>query len=218
MKKAVAQGTGDLLIELNEFEDNMLEEGFCSSANEKIESNSGNIVHQCLIKRFNQHSMMVLNTCTKMKPPESTMQIHNKEESNGHTSNDTVDNHDEPNPKKSRLIEKIVYEDLVDDPIETVSNGHTELSLSKVDRYCHGPVIAPIVDHSVDPNDLETVQMKMLQETEGWKMRTPHKVLVNPKTAVHVLGELSPGGALMRGYRDLSATRKFYSVDLNLLL
>lgn len=59
LKLAVETGSGDPLLDLINFEDNTLEEGFCGSSSDKSISNSGNIVHQSMIKRFNQHSIMV---------------------------------------------------------------------------------------------------------------------------------------------------------------
>lgn len=60
LKIAVAENTGDPLLDLRQFEDNTLEEGFGGSSSNKNIVNSGNIIHQSMIKRFNQHSFMVL--------------------------------------------------------------------------------------------------------------------------------------------------------------
>lgn len=59
LKIAVAVGAGDVLLDLQTFEDNTLEEGFGGAVSDKSGVNSGNIVHQSMIKRFNQHSTMV---------------------------------------------------------------------------------------------------------------------------------------------------------------
>ncbi|XP_055536075.1 general transcription factor IIH subunit 1 [Wyeomyia smithii] len=67
LKQAVQENLGDPLLDIRSFEDNTLEEGFCSAASSKQTVNSGNIVHQSMIKRFNQHSFMVLKTCTDVK-------------------------------------------------------------------------------------------------------------------------------------------------------
>lgn len=48
-----------MLLDLRTFADNSLEEGFGGSVSDKNGVNSGNIVHQSMIKRFNQHSTMV---------------------------------------------------------------------------------------------------------------------------------------------------------------
>lgn len=59
LKIAVAEGAGDVLLDLQTFQDNSLEDGFGGAATTKNGVNSGNIVHQSMIKRFNQHSTMV---------------------------------------------------------------------------------------------------------------------------------------------------------------
>lgn len=60
LKIAVAEGSGDVLLDLRSFEDNSLDEGFGGAPSDKNGVNSGNIVHQSMIKRFNQHSTMVI--------------------------------------------------------------------------------------------------------------------------------------------------------------
>lgn len=81
----------------------------------------------------------------------------------------------------------------------------------KVERYLHGPVpinnTTEVID--TDPQDLTYVQDQIMQDTEMWGARTPHKVLVSATSAVNALGELSPGGALMRGFQEQSLARKF---------
>lgn len=65
-KLAVAKVSGDVLYDLRTFDDNTLQDGFGgSTTSEKSGVNSGNIVHQNLIKRFNQHSIMVWLHCYK---------------------------------------------------------------------------------------------------------------------------------------------------------
>lgn len=59
LKIAVAAAADDVLLDIRRFEDNSLIEGFGGAASNKNGVNSGNIVHQSMIKRFNQHSTMV---------------------------------------------------------------------------------------------------------------------------------------------------------------
>lgn len=59
LKIAVAAASGDVLFDIRRFEDNSLEDGFGGAATDKNGVNSGNMVHQSMIKRFNQHSTMV---------------------------------------------------------------------------------------------------------------------------------------------------------------
>lgn len=268
LKQAVQENLGDPLLDIRSFEDNTLEEGFCTAAAGKQAVNSGNIVHQSMIKRFNQHSFMVLKTCTDVKTlnrgigailnatPSVTLTANGeangtKDKSKGATLNNnnpvngfskkekrSHDNHHfvngeangnhansmnssseepvvEPTIKRARILEKIHYDDLEekDDPHKQPK----QLNLTKIERYLHGPVpssMGGVVGSSssgfhdtqsdYELHDLESVNNYIMQATGSWNNRTPHKVLVSAKAAVNALGELSPGGALMRGFQEQS--------------
>lgn len=234
LKQAVAANAGDVLLDLRAFDDSTLEEGFGGAPTSKSGVNSGNIVHQNMIKRFNQHSTMVLNTClSKVTAAAATTSANNN---NGHgkkhdsTVTNGTKNHNgggvdavdgnangEPNNKRQRINDKIRYDDLLgdgnDDSHQSGSNGKPvlkQLNLVKVERYLHGPVpISYQADPYDDTGNLEATQIHMIKCTETWNTRTPQKVLVDPKAAVNALGELTPGGALMRGFQEQSLARKF---------
>lgn len=236
LKVAVAQNAGDALLDLRAFEDNTLEDGFGGAATDKGGVNSGNIVHQNMIKRFNQHSTMVLNTC--LNKPNSTVIDNHKLDANANKNDQTITtngiknhhNHhanadvisskqltsDEPKTKRQRILEKIRYDDLESDET-TLTNGSgtgkiavTQLNLTKIERYLHGPVPANNQIESVEElNNLEGIQFHLNKCTDIWNTRTPQKVLVDPKAAVNALGELTPGGALMRGFQEQSIARKY---------
>ncbi|XP_058459041.1 general transcription factor IIH subunit 1 [Malaya genurostris] len=261
LKQAVQENLGDPLLDIRSFEDNTLEEGFCSATINKHTVNSGNIVHQSMIKRFNQHSFMVLKTCTDVKTlnqgigailnatPISAsngdtngnakeksktnalnnnnhlMNGFNKKDKRAHENNhipngDINGSHNpasvdessvEPAIKRARILEKIHYDDLEDD--NDRNKQSKQLNLTKIERYLHGPV--PISSGGIsaafhDPQsdyglpDLESVNGCIMQATSAWNNRTPHKVLVSAASAVNALMELSPGGALMRGFQEQS--------------
>lgn len=214
LKKAVAESSGDVLLDIRSFEDNSLSEGYGGAPSETNGVNSGNIVHQNMIKRFNQHSTMVLNTCLK-RNEQSTNGKPEPSTSNGE-KNETQDVVDAavdtgPQTKRARINDKIRYDDLGNGLVEESNEngatnnqiGASELSLLKIERYLHGPI--PDV-HTNDVHDelnsMEETQAQILKSTEMWSARTPQKLLVNPKAAVNALGELSPGGALMRGFQE----------------
>lgn len=221
LRKEVAQSAGDVLLDLRSFEDNSLEEGFGGAASETNGVNSGNIVHQNMIKRFNQHSTMVLNTCLK-RNEQATNGKSEPSTSNGsgdkteQQSQDVVDAaaDTESQAKRARIMDKIRYEDLTGSTEvsneNTAANNQTasELSLLKVERYLHGPM--PDQQKSMSHNNEVRVEINSMKDTQDqivksinmWSNRTPQKLLVNPKAAVNALGELSPGGALMRGFQE----------------
>lgn len=256
LKAAVSENAGDPLLDIRQFQDSSLDEGFCSAGQEKGVVNSGNIVHQNMIKRFNQHSFMVLKTCTDVKtlnspaatPTTSPEKMANGT-NNGHKHNNNNNNKiitnglgkhsapstatltvangsgvadGEPQRKRARILEKIHFDDL--DVSEEDKTKLPEVNLTKVERYLHGPTMQQ--HHESDEEvemDLLTVQSEIVRLTDTWHQRLPHKALVNPTAAVNALGELSPGGALMRGFQEQSLARKCYNVSfhtqpLNLIL
>ncbi|XP_075167316.1 transcription factor B1 [Haematobia irritans] len=236
LKAAVQQGAGDPLLDLKQFEDVPLEEGFCSVSGDRNTVNSGNIVHQNMIKRFNQHSIMVLKTCTDVNSTSSssigtgplnnqsskdksengsTEKTKQKENAiaNGTSATSSVANSPEKPAKRQRIAEKIVYEDLGEPLIEVDGNSaeakarSQQINLCKVERYLHGPMPGTNFDTHEDPRRMEEIQYHLLCSTENWNQRVPHKVLVSSTAAVNALGELSPGGALMRGFQEQSVSQ-----------
>ncbi|KAJ8982711.1 hypothetical protein NQ317_004521 [Molorchus minor] len=71
MKRDIQGGVNDPLVNLTEFDDTCLDEGY-GTLGEKSSANTGT-VSQAMIKRFNQHSIMVLKA-TKNKANESPAQ------------------------------------------------------------------------------------------------------------------------------------------------
>lgn len=53
-------------------------------------------------------------------------------------------------------------------------------------------------------NEVTAISRNVIQETKHWSGRQPSSALVSPAAAVGALGELSPGGALMRGFQEQS--------------
>jgi transcription initiation factor TFIIH subunit 1 len=63
LKKDISAGIEDPLVDITSFEDKTLDEGYGTGGDRLMGVQSGNIVHQNMIKRFNQHSIMVLKAC-----------------------------------------------------------------------------------------------------------------------------------------------------------
>ncbi|KAI8124506.1 General transcription factor IIH subunit 1 [Lucilia cuprina] len=230
LKAAVQQGAGDPLLDLKQFEDVPLEDGFCSVAGDRNTVNSGNIVHQNMIKRFNQHSIMVLKTCADVnaassgaatgplnnqakdsKTENGSMEkSKNKEVTQNGGGTSTLNSPEKPS-KRQKIMEKIHYEDLGEPQVDPDGSLNSEakkksqqINLSKVERYLHGPMPSTGYEMHEDPRRMEEIQYQLLRSTENWNQRVPHKVLVSSTAAVNALGELSPGGALMRGFQEQS--------------
>ncbi|KAH8371472.1 hypothetical protein KR093_007566 [Drosophila rubida] len=229
LKAAVQQGAGDPLLDLKKFEDVPLEEGFGSVAGDRNVVNSGNIVHQNMIKRFNQHSIMVLKTCANVNAPSTSMTngantangplgqstyangVNGKAAAAAGHTNDSADKDiAAPQAKKQRLIEKIHYEDLGNPMLEgegedaQATHKAKQFELSKVERYLNGPLQNHMYENHNDSMALDDVQYRLVRNSESWLDRSAQRNVICSKAAVNALGELSPGGSLMRGFQEQS--------------
>lgn len=102
-----------------------------------------------------------------------------------------------------RLQEKITYDDLAK-PIE--NDVPSPLTLTKVERYLHGPMPQ---SHVEEVTDWSSFVSRQSRECDTWthkKAVTPS--LLTPAMAVSALGELTPGGALMKGFQEDSLARR----------
>ncbi|XP_017786193.1 PREDICTED: general transcription factor IIH subunit 1 [Nicrophorus vespilloides] len=207
MKKDIQNGVDDPLVDITEFDDKFIDEGYGTQLEK---SNVGNgTVSQAMIKRFNQHSIMVLKA-TKSKPPENNVPQNGIEPKqqvlhpNGAVpaTRTLEESNNLHKSKKQRIHEKISYDDL-DTSIDCKQNSIAQLNLSKVERYLHGPMPGSAIEH-LSPNDVAAASRNMHQELKQWRSRLPTSALVSPAAAVGALGELSPGGALMRGFQEQS--------------
>jgi len=227
LRKEIKNNLGDPLLDLGKFGDNTIEEGFCSAnANDqKAESGGGNIVHQSIIKRFNQHSFMVLKSCHEKTPAVAANAVENKVDEK-EKLNAPVDSGkkrkqvevEAPPPthaelieqqqkKKQRIVEKIQFDDLGSDiTAESVRSAPAnKLNLERLERYLYGPTpstSATASSASKGGESIEVVDQMIRESASEWGQRVPHKQLISPVHAVNALGELSPGGLLMRGYQD----------------
>lgn len=66
------------------------------------------------------------------------------------------------------------------------------------------------LNENLNPNDTSLVLRNILQETKHWSTKHLSNSLVSPAAAVSALGELSPGGALMRGFQEQSLAREYF--------
>ena len=92
-------------------------------------------------------------------------------------------------------------------------NTGPALVLTQVDRYLHGPVPNLENNHDTSIEHVKTIASQLMRETGKWAAtaylpRQPSASLVNPAAAVSALGELTPGGSLMKGFREDSLGRK----------
>ena len=80
------------------------------------------------------------------------------------------------------------------------------LQLAKIERYLHGPMPG---SSNETPANIASIHAKLARESDLWtlykKQVTPS--LVSPANAVSALGELTPGGSLMKGFQEESLAR-----------
>lgn len=104
LKKDLQTGINDPLVDITSFEDQTLDENY-GSGYSKLDKTSGNIVHQNMIKRFNQHSIMVMKTSTA----KQSMQT-NQLQLNGSTpSASKVANNEPGDGLKTKKVQLLLY-------------------------------------------------------------------------------------------------------------
>ncbi|KAF7987419.1 hypothetical protein HCN44_003181 [Aphidius gifuensis] len=229
LKKDIQCGINDPLVDITSFIDKTIDAGYgCGNGdNDRV---SGNNVHQSMIKRFNQHSIMVMKTSTVNNNNNKTIETINN--TNNNIKNNGLNigeknkltnvsfNNNEPKNKKLRIQEKLIYDDLDTSHDVNLSIG-VPLNLTHVDRYLHGPIAGQVgggsgsatttatttTTTSSSSEDVDNILEKLKNEAGDWLNgsnipRSSMRSLLCPQTAVLVLGELTPGGLLMKGYRE----------------
>ncbi|XP_076224724.1 transcription factor B1 [Nomia melanderi] len=208
LKKDIQSGINDPLVDITSFEDQTLDENYGNGPS-KSDKLSGNIVHQSMIKRFNQHSIMVLKASTaKQSMPSIQPQLNGSTPSASKSTTLSNRSDEQPKTKKLRIQEKLIYDDL-DSNCDTNATSHSvPLNLTHIDRYLHGPV--PGYGSTVPTSEELFMTLNQLKrEASGWLTANsiPRQLatsLVSPAAAVLALGELTPGGLLMKGFREES--------------
>ncbi|XP_059154425.1 general transcription factor IIH subunit 1-like [Physella acuta] len=215
MKEEISKNVNDPLVDLTQIKDQEVDEEYRGIVDDTRASN--NTANQSMIRRFNQHSTMVLRACSNTTPSSSTpdpITAESPAPSNGRKTKlpgslngvqpflngaSTSSGYtQEPHIKKRKIKEKLEYEDLDN---KDAAEGVT-LRLTHMDRYLHGPTPATS-SFSHDNRDVmmdvttEDSINAVAYEVSSWG-HSRHRFLGGTQ-ALSVLGELSPGGALMSG-------------------
>ena len=136
MKEQIRAGVADPVTNITTLSDKTIDESF--GADEGIKSS--NIVHQSIIKRFNQHSIMVMNAgkdkvVTAPQEPQEKMDLKTKEPI---ISEEAQKKNVEA--KRKRLQDMTEYEDLEEIPAKKTPS----LSIAKSERYIFFNIALPI--------------------------------------------------------------------------
>lgn len=170
--------------------------------------------NQALIKRFNHHSIMVLDACllsdrsrpsTASKSTDASLATTNgKVMTNGlESGSQTVSSTEgsEMEKKKQKVQERTGLDDLSSDvlePAEWMSVGAKALKIASRERYMVGP--RPHVPEAVNRNDMLAKRSAAVDEQEkrirSWKPNLAS--CLTGVSALAALNELRPGGILMQ--------------------
>ncbi|CAB3233751.1 unnamed protein product [Arctia plantaginis] len=172
-------------------------------------------IHRNMIKRFNQHSIMVLKASHKTNSSNSSNNSSSKttnnnkvvengvKDTNGVTEKRPAEESSSTDPpeKKKRILEKIHYEDLEN---SSANEDNQELKLSKIERYLLGPSTQSHQAHAQTSNPPPLSALASICQAWSSGQQCARPVRVSAGAAVGALGELSPGGALMRHHHAAS--------------
>ncbi|CAB4070025.1 TFIIH1 [Lepeophtheirus salmonis] len=148
IKAALTTGVSDILADIAKFDDTSLDQHYGSKDSEKSQVN---FVHQNIIKRFNHHSIMVMNVS---KNPSEVNSNVNK-----------------------RLKEKLEYEDLnTKEPYIKIA----KLSLTKPERYLNGPTPVLSSSYCTS-DELSRSRKLLADSLRTWKNTRPPNVLTASK-------------------------------------
>ncbi|XP_050521013.1 general transcription factor IIH subunit 1 [Daktulosphaira vitifoliae] len=176
-------------------EDDGIDDNINSTLEEK--SSMANLVHDNIIKRFNQHSMMVLKTCEKSNTNSSELKVSQ--------NNSQINGTSEIALKRLRIKEKIGFEDLRPE-ITTDDFNQKRLKLSRVESYVNCLTREQKNENIVAKlSQARDIQKTILYDVYDWSKTISNQV-IEPSVAVNTLGLLTPGGSLMKGISDESAS------------
>lgn len=183
----------DPLLDLTKISDKTFDEGFGNQ--EPSSKGSTNPSNTSMIRRFNHHSTMVLRACDKTQ--STTQSASSASLSNGTGSKESATmngehSSDEPALKKARIREKIELDDLQ----SNTDSQTSALTLAKMERYLHGPTPVTATQYNTS-EDILQADSSVKDEMIMWSPRLTQ--VLPASSAVSILGELSPGGALMPG-------------------
>ncbi|XP_015927811.1 general transcription factor IIH subunit 1 [Parasteatoda tepidariorum] len=199
VKNAIDKGISDPFLDVEHFEeDNMVDEASKFVVNT---TNTQKEINQSMIRRFNHHSMMVLQSCMKKKSepdavdgapaakkPASINNCVPPAMENNMPSTSTA-----KESKKAIMESKTEYEDLSENNKQNTST----LNLTKVSRYLSGPI--PTLDNEGTSAEEVVMAVNSLNNSiYHWSTNLPS--VLTPSSAIVALGEVIPGGSLMKNF------------------
>ncbi|KAK7582157.1 hypothetical protein V9T40_013602 [Parthenolecanium corni] len=203
LRKEVKKLDDDSLVNLGTIDDVDVNEGYGLLDDS---SKTTNMIHESIIKRFNQHSINVL----KASRGHSSASDSNSAHIQNNVDKTGLKKHNLPNGnsdtavscKKSRIMDKIMYEDLCTDAGDNTENESTNLKLMKVEQFANDLTKCSRSDNKNSKLKVANAMREQVS-VDVLKWSKEHNILpMNPSIAVQALGELTPGGKLMKGLMD----------------
>ena len=159
-------------------------------------ASAANIVHQNIIKRFNQHSIMVMKATDKAQEPPPPQQQQSQPSQGANDLDEAADG-----SSSKRLRQLVDFEDLDAPP----AKKQASLKLAKVERYLNGPTPASsssmaMASQYLDVSEVGRSRADLRRVLAGWE-RGNALASLSAANAVSALVELSPGGTLMKTSR-----------------
>ncbi len=194
IKAQLKAGVNDRLANVSGFSDRTLDESYGTGEETPSKpgknANAANIVHQSIIKRFNQHSIMVMKSADKEQPQQPAESAAKVAPGAPSSSTSTASG------SRTRLREKTDYEDLEAPP----AKKQAPLNLAKVERYLNGPTPASGSTDYLNMSDVSASRDTLRQLLGDWEQSNCQSAL-SSACAVSALVDLSPGGSLMKTSR-----------------
>lgn len=182
IREALATGFKDPFVDVSSFKDINSSSGRESP---NSQSAAGTVANQSMIRRFNHHSMMVLKACGSTR--EGSF-ISTPDQ------NDPAD----PSAKKARVSDKTRLEDL-EGP--TAAGACPTVRLGHGEKHQRGPTPGTNNSHDHDDDSVHLSSEILRRQVSQW---TPSgRSLLPASAALSVLGELSPGGSLMKNAQQI---------------
>ncbi|GBN24498.1 General transcription factor IIH subunit 1 [Araneus ventricosus] len=194
VKSVIDKGIPDPFVDISSFEEEKLLDD--DSKNVVNAYNTQKEINQNMIRRFNHHSMMVLQSCSKKKldsPADPQPNAKKPAVMNNHVNShkDTLPTKSEKDPKKAIIESKTEYVDLGSNTKQNVSS----LNLTKVSRYLSGPI--PLMDtNDISPEEVAMAVNHLSHSIYNWTPNLPN--VLSPSSAIVALGDVLPGGYLMK--------------------
>ncbi|GIY10363.1 general transcription factor IIH subunit 1 [Caerostris darwini] len=194
VKNAIDKGIPDPFVDITSFdEEKLLEDDSKTVVNAY---NTQKEINQNMIRRFNHHSMMVLQSCTKKKLDTSAdNNLPNAKKialvNNCVNSTKNSPSISEKDSKKILIEKKTIYEDLSANSKQNVSS----LNLTKINRYLSGPI--PLLDtNDISPEEVTFAVNHLNNAIYHWSPNLSN--VLTPSSAIVALGDVLPGGSLMK--------------------